>query len=141
MRGVAVRPLMPEHRHLVARHVDGRRDDPQRRAIANQPRRQHCNEIAVCEHRLDDAGFAALRDALGERLDTLFSAQPIPFRRQNGGDYVIPALTLRADITSEKVGFAAHVADPVEQAADATVDQATVTGSTQRRRRRRVKPS
>ena len=48
--------------------------------------------------RVDAAGFDAASAALGERLDTLFETQPIPFRRQNGGDYEIPALTLREEI-------------------------------------------
>ncbi|MBN3815727.1 NAD(P)H-dependent oxidoreductase [Paraburkholderia sp. Se-20369] len=59
--------------------------------------------------KMDDARFAQARDALGERLDSLWQTQPIPFRRQNAGDYEIPALTLKAEIAPERVGFAAHV--------------------------------
>lgn len=61
-------------------------------------------------HRIDEASFPATRDALGERLDNLFSTTPIPFRRQNAGDYEIPALTLRSDISPGQSGFGAHVA-------------------------------
>jgi NAD(P)H dehydrogenase (quinone) len=60
--------------------------------------------------RMDDARFAQTREALGQRLDTLFTAAPIPFRQQNAGAYEIPALTLRADIAPDASGFAAHVA-------------------------------
>ncbi|HEX2011372.1 MAG TPA: NAD(P)H-dependent oxidoreductase [Roseateles sp.] len=60
--------------------------------------------------RMDEARFAETCAALGQRLDSLFSAAPIPFRPQNAGDYEIPALTLRADIAPERTGFAAHLA-------------------------------
>ncbi|KWN84404.1 NAD(P)H-dependent oxidoreductase [Burkholderia ubonensis] len=59
--------------------------------------------------KMDDARFAQTRDALGERLDSLWATPPIPFRRQNAGDYEIPALTLKEDVAPERVGFAAHV--------------------------------
>jgi len=38
--------------------------------------------------------------------------EPIAYRKQNGGDYDIPALTLRADVAPAQVGFAAHVEQP-----------------------------
>lgn len=60
--------------------------------------------------RMDAARFAQTRDALGQRLDALWTTTPIAFRRQNAGDYEIPALTLRSDITPDKIGFAAHIA-------------------------------
>jgi len=60
--------------------------------------------------RMDDARFAQTTLALGDRLDTLFTIDPIPFRQQNAGDYEIPALTLRAEIAPDKSGFAAHIA-------------------------------
>lgn len=59
--------------------------------------------------RMDEARYAAIEQAYGERLDSLFSAAPIPFRRQNAGDYEIPALTLREDIAPQLTGFAAHL--------------------------------
>ncbi|CAB3768218.1 NAD(P)H-dependent oxidoreductase [Paraburkholderia humisilvae] len=68
--------------------------------------------------RIDEAAFAALCDALGKRLDTLFSVEPIPFRPQNSGDYVIPTLALRSDIAPGKVGFAAHVAESIGSAVE-----------------------
>jgi NAD(P)H dehydrogenase (quinone) len=60
--------------------------------------------------RMNDARFDETCAALGTRLDELWTARPIPFRRQNAGDYDIPALTLKAGIAPEKVGFAAHLA-------------------------------
>ncbi|WP_432760400.1 hypothetical protein [Pseudomonas entomophila] len=34
---------------------------------------------------------------------------PIPFRRQNGGDYLIPALTLREDLAPGEQGLGIHL--------------------------------
>ncbi|MDI6635378.1 NAD(P)H-dependent oxidoreductase [Pantoea dispersa] len=48
--------------------------------------------------------------ALAQRLDRLAQDQPIAFRRQNGGEYVIPALTLRQDLAEGERGFGVHVA-------------------------------
>jgi NAD(P)H dehydrogenase (quinone) len=49
-------------------------------------------------------------EELGQRLDTLFTTEPIAFRPQNGGQYEIPSLILRSDISPGQNGFAAHVA-------------------------------
>ena len=59
--------------------------------------------------RMDAARFADLTDRLGERLDTLFATAPIPFRPQSGGDYDIPALTLREELSPGRSGFAVHM--------------------------------
>lgn len=53
------------------------------------------------------AGWCA---ALAQRLDRLAQDQPIAFRRQNGGEYEIPALTLREDLAEGERGFGVHVA-------------------------------
>lgn len=50
-----------------------------------------------------------LSHALGQRLDNLAHTAPIPFRRQNAGEYEIPALILKPDIAPERVGFSAHI--------------------------------
>lgn len=62
--------------------------------------------------RTDAARFADITGALGTRLDALATTPPIPFRRQNGGDYEIPALTLKDAIAPDRTGFAAHLATP-----------------------------
>jgi NAD(P)H dehydrogenase (quinone) len=59
--------------------------------------------------RVDEAAYVAACSELGQRLDTLESTTPIPYRRQNAGDYEIPALTLRPDIAEGQTGFAAHL--------------------------------
>ncbi|MBN6151775.1 NAD(P)H-dependent oxidoreductase [Xanthomonas sp. AmX2] len=60
--------------------------------------------------RMDEARLAQVRDALAQRLDTLWTAAPIAFRAQNGGDYRIPELVLRPEIAPALTGFAAHIA-------------------------------
>ncbi len=60
--------------------------------------------------RMDAARLASVQQALGERLDTLASTPPLPFRVQNRGDYLIPSLTLREDIAPGRTGFAVHSA-------------------------------
>ncbi len=40
-----------------------------------------------------------------ERLDTLWQTEPIPFRRQNHGDYLIPSLTLRPELAPGQSGL------------------------------------
>jgi NAD(P)H dehydrogenase (quinone) len=62
--------------------------------------------------RMDAARYAAICEELGRRLDTLADTPPIPFRRQNGGAYEIPALTLKPDVAPGQVGFAAHIESP-----------------------------
>ncbi len=58
--------------------------------------------------RIDETQFPALCAELGQRLDTLQSTAPLPFRKQNFGDYDIPQLTLREDIAPGCSGFAIH---------------------------------
>jgi NAD(P)H dehydrogenase (quinone) len=48
--------------------------------------------------KTDAAQFADQCATLAERLDTLWQTEPIPFRRQNHGDYLIPSLTLRPEL-------------------------------------------
>lgn len=58
---------------------------------------------------VDEARFAAIREELGRRLDTLATTPPIPYRRQNHGDYEIPAMTLKSDLAPGVEGFKAHL--------------------------------
>ncbi|RAI41644.1 NAD(P)H-dependent oxidoreductase [Rhodoplanes roseus] len=62
--------------------------------------------------RLDAAGFAAAAEGLRERMRTIATTPPIPYRRQNGGDYLIPACELRPELGDPSApGFALHVDD------------------------------
>lgn len=59
--------------------------------------------------RLDEAGFARMAESLRERMRTLDTTPPIPFRRQNGGEYLIPSLELRPDLGGAGAsGFSLH---------------------------------
>lgn len=59
--------------------------------------------------RIDEAGFAQACQALGERLDGLWTTEPIAFRRQNFGDYRIPELELRPELAPGESGLGIHV--------------------------------
>src|ERR1700761_4315397 len=49
MRRIAMRTLMPEHRHFITRHVNRRLDDPECAIVAYQTRRQHRHEVRARE--------------------------------------------------------------------------------------------
>jgi len=60
--------------------------------------------------RMDDDGFRATSDMLHNRMRALFIEEPIPYRRQNAGDYAIPSMELREEFaTPALTGFAAHL--------------------------------
>lgn len=59
--------------------------------------------------------YASMVAELETRMDGFFSTEPIPYRPQNGGDYDLPALTLRNDLAPHVVGFAAHRRDQKQQ--------------------------
>lgn len=59
--------------------------------------------------KLDEHRFNTLRDELAQRLDTLSETAPIPFRRQNHGDYLIPSLALRPELAPGESGLAIHL--------------------------------
>ncbi|HEU0149181.1 MAG TPA: NAD(P)H-dependent oxidoreductase, partial [Bradyrhizobium sp.] len=72
--------------------------------------------VAHRVNRLDEAGFAVIAERLRERMGSLFSAKPIPYRKQNHGDYAIPSMQLRPELGDPgALGFALHVeADPAK---------------------------
>ncbi|MCA1552471.1 NAD(P)H-dependent oxidoreductase [Bradyrhizobium sp. BRP19] len=66
--------------------------------------------VAYQADRFDEAAFGATAERLRERMRTLATTLPIPYRRQNGGDYVIPSMQLRAGLESPGArGFALHL--------------------------------
>ncbi|GAB3573393.1 NAD(P)H-dependent oxidoreductase [Amycolatopsis endophytica] len=60
--------------------------------------------------RLDEAGFTAAVGGLRDRLRTLSTAEPIPFRHQNRGDYD-ENLVLRRDLAPGRSDLAIHQRD------------------------------
>jgi len=99
--------------HYSARGINGAMDDllfPIHHGILYYPGLEVLPPFI--EYRTDRMGaerFAAICAALGQRLDTLATTRPIPFRRQNYGDYDIPAMTLKPGIAPSRTGFAAHL--------------------------------
>ncbi len=66
--------------------------------------------VAYKVDRLDAAGFSQVTEQLRERMRTLATTTPIPYRKQNGGDYLIPSMQLRPGLGEPgSVGFALHV--------------------------------
>lgn len=100
--------------HYAARGINGPIDDvlfPIQHGVLHYPGFDVLPPFVVYRSsRMDESRYAQICSQLGERLDELFTAAPIPFRRQNGGDYDIPALTLRPEIAPGVTGFKAHVA-------------------------------
>jgi len=66
--------------------------------------------IAYRVDKLDQLGFKAVAARLRERMRTLETIAPIPYRQQNAGDYHIPSMQLRADLGPQHAsGFALHL--------------------------------
>jgi NAD(P)H dehydrogenase (quinone) len=66
--------------------------------------------VSYKSDRLDAAGFELAAGLLRARLRTLKTTPPIPFRRQNDGDYLIPSLELRPELGAvDATGFSLHL--------------------------------
>jgi NAD(P)H dehydrogenase (quinone) len=62
--------------------------------------------------RFSQVDFEAAAEQLRERMRTIETIAPIPFRKQNGGDYFIPSMKLKPGLEgSGASGFSLHV-DP-----------------------------
>lgn len=76
--------------------------------------------VAYRVDRLDESGFEPVAARLRERMRTLETTPPIPYRMQNGGDYLIPAMQLRPGLeTPGSSGFALHLQGAGPMALDA----------------------
>lgn len=100
--------------HYSARGINGPIDDllfPINHGILYYPGYDVLPPFVVYQvHRLDETGFERVAERLRERMRTLATTLPIPYRRQNGGDYLIPSMQLRPDLGDpEASGFALHV--------------------------------
>jgi NAD(P)H dehydrogenase (quinone) len=66
--------------------------------------------VAYSMDKLDEAGFDQVAESLRERMRTLETTAPIPYRKQNAGDYLIPSMQLRAGLDDPGAsGFGLHV--------------------------------
>lgn len=99
--------------HYSARGVNGPIDDllfPIHHGILYYPGYDVLPPFVVHRTgRLDEAGFAPIAERLRERMRTLATTPPIPYRRQNGGDYFIPSMQLHPGLEDpDAVGFGLH---------------------------------
>lgn len=68
--------------------------------------------VAYRADRFEAADFETASAGLRDRMRRLETDEPIPYRRQNGGDYEIPSLTLRPELGEPGVmGFGLHRQD------------------------------
>ena len=66
--------------------------------------------VAYRVDRLDDRAFATVAAALRTRMQALGTIAPIAYRRQNDGDYRIPAMELKPGLEKPgATGFALHL--------------------------------
>ena len=103
--------------HYAARGVNGPIDDllfPINHGILYYPGYAVLPPfVAYKVDRLDEAAFAPIAERLRERMRTLATTPPIPYRKQNAGDYLIPSMQLRPDLGDAGAsGFALHVNAP-----------------------------
>ncbi|NEA52451.1 NAD(P)H-dependent oxidoreductase [Streptomyces sp. SID10815] len=100
--------------HYAARGINGPIDDllfPIQHGILYYPGIEVLPPFVVYgADRMSDADHPDLAKAWERRLLTLESTEPIPFRRQNFGDYEIPSLHLKEGRESAgRTGFGLHV--------------------------------
>jgi NAD(P)H dehydrogenase (quinone) len=99
--------------HYAARGINGPIDDllfPIQHGILFYPGYAVLPPFVVYRaDRFDEAGFAQVAEHLRDRMAALATTPPIPFRRQNGGDYRIPSMQLRPGLEAPGTcGFALH---------------------------------
>lgn len=99
--------------HYSARGINGPIDDilfPIQHGILHFPGFDVLPPVLVYRtSRIDEKRYAEVTAQLAGRLDGLWSEAPIAFRRQNGGDYSIPALELKEGLSAGRSGFGLHV--------------------------------
>jgi NAD(P)H dehydrogenase (quinone) len=100
--------------HYAVRGVNGSIDDllfPINHGILYYPGYDVLPPFVVYSvDRFDEASFEPVAERLRERMRTLTTAKPIAYRRQNGGDYLIPSMQLRPDLGDPgAIGFALHL--------------------------------
>jgi len=59
--------------------------------------------------KMDQARFQMECEKLEARMKTLEQTAPLPFRRQNFGDYAIPSLILKPELAKGESGFGVHL--------------------------------
>lgn len=64
--------------------------------------------VAYKADRVNSSIFEPTAEQLRERMRSIQTTEPIPYRRQNYGDYLFPSMVLRDDIDPGATGFAVH---------------------------------
>ncbi|CAN7424244.1 NAD(P)H-dependent oxidoreductase [Bosea sp. LjRoot90] len=100
--------------HYSARGINGPIEDllfPINHGILYYPGYDVLPSFVVYQvDRFQPADFERVAEQLRGRMQTLETSGPIPYRRQNFGDYLIPGMTLRPGLGEpEARGFALHV--------------------------------
>jgi NAD(P)H dehydrogenase (quinone) len=100
--------------HYSARGVNGPIDDllfPINHGVLYYPGYDVLPPFVVYRvDHLDGAGFEPMAERLRARMRTLATTPPIPYRQQNGGDYLIPAMQLRPGVGDAGAsGFSLHL--------------------------------
>ncbi|GAA2575518.1 NAD(P)H-dependent oxidoreductase [Winogradskya consettensis] len=100
--------------HYAARGINGPIDDllwPIQHGILYYPGLEVLPPFVLhSTDRLTAQDYPEVAKAWQERLLTLATTEPIAFRRQNFGDYEIPALHLRPGLEpADRTGFALHI--------------------------------
>lgn len=104
--------------HYAARGVNGAIDDllfPIQHGVLFYPGYDVLPPFVVYRaDQLNEAGFAAAADQLRERMRRLPTTPPLPFRKQNGGDYLPhPSLELRPELGAPgAAGLSLHASEP-----------------------------
>jgi len=111
--------------HYAARGVNGPIDDllfPINHGILYYPGYDVLPPFVVYRvDRFDESGFESVAERLRERMRTLETTAPIPYRRQNDGDYLIPSMALRPGLGEPGVqGFALHLESKAAEASRKT---------------------
>lgn len=106
--------------HYSARGINGPIDDllfPINHGILYYPGYKVLPPFVVYQaDRLDNTAFGQVAEQLRERMRTLGTTSPIPYRRQNGGDYLIPTMQLRPGLEAPGAeGFRLHVTSERER--------------------------
>jgi NAD(P)H dehydrogenase (quinone) len=102
--------------HYATRGVNGPIDDllfPINHGILYYPGYDVLPPFVVYRvDRFDAASFAGIVERLRARMLTLTTTPPIPYRQQNGGDYLIPSMQLKPGLEQPGAsGFGLHVRD------------------------------
>ncbi len=100
--------------HYSDRGINGPIDDllfPINHGILHYPGYEVLPPFVVYQaDRVDKAGFEDAAEDLRERMRTLATTRPLPYRQQNGGDYLIPSMRLRDGLGAPgATGFALHL--------------------------------